>query len=156
MANTFILVPCLNQTDLVVGLIFQNSKQFESSLNIGSTESHEVTVGQIVQMIQSRWGPSNTSVTAPEACDCPEAQTLTVDCSKAIHHLNWLPAWNIHEIIEQTVNWYKHYYQVNSTEICEFSLEQIKSYTQAARDKEIRWATSPDNVPAAVSWEIEL
>ena len=134
----------------------QNSKQFESSWNIGSTESHEVTVGQIVQMIQSRWGPSNTSVTAPEACDCPEAQTLTVDCSKAIHHLNWLPAWNIHEIIEQTVNWYKHYYQVNSTEICEFSLEQIKSYTQAARDKEIRWATSPDNVPAAVSWEIEL
>jgi len=43
----------------------QNSKQFESSWNIGSTEAHEVNVGQIVQMIQSCWGPSNTTFIAP-------------------------------------------------------------------------------------------
>ena len=137
-------------------LTHQNSKQVESSWNIGSTEAHEVTVGQIVRMIQSCWGPSNTTVTVPETCDCPEAQTLRVDCSKAIHHLNWLSAWDIHETIEQTVNWYKHYYQVNPAEIGEFSLEQIENYTQAARDKEIRWATLPCEIPVTVGWEIEL
>ena len=55
-----------------------------------------------------------------------EANLLKLDCSKALHFLDWKPVWNSEETFMNTTNWYKEYYTNNSIQ----SMNNLQQYFQ--------------------------
>ena len=56
-----------------------------------------------------------------------EVDKLTIDSSKAIKILNWMPKYSVEESVEEIVQWEK-YHKKNSD--CDYSLSQIKKFMQ--------------------------
>jgi CDP-glucose 4,6-dehydratase len=62
-----------------------------------------------------------------------EANLLYLDCSKAKEELDWLPKWGIEKTLENTINWYKAYYQ--NTDMYQYSSMQIEQYCEILNPK---------------------
>lgn len=56
-----------------------------------------------------------------------EANSLKLDISKAKAELKWQPVKNIHKAIEDTMSWYKNYFEGN-TDMREYTINQIQEY----------------------------
>ena len=73
-----------------------------------------------------------------DAMPIKEAGLLKLDCSRALHQLNWSPTLSFQETVELTAKWYQHYYHPTLS-IEEFSLQQINHYVNHASQREAIW-----------------
>ena len=64
-----------------------------------------------------------------------------LDSSKAIKNLDWHPVYSITESVNETVAWYKEFYECND-KMDEFSKNQILNYSRKAKQMNITWACS--------------
>ena len=66
---------------------------------------------------------------------------LKLNCDKALHHLDWQANWDFFTTIEQTTNWYRNFYENHSSaeRILDYSIQQIKFYTEAAKSRGFSW-----------------
>ena len=55
-----------------------------------------------------------------------EAQSQSLDISKAFHRLNWQPKWSVKDSIQKTAIWYKSYHQ--KEDVLSLSICQIQEY----------------------------
>ena len=68
-----------------------------------------------------------------------EANLLMLDSTKAMNLLGWKPVYSIDESIHETINWYKEYVDKTS-DIQNFSLEQIQKYVSKAKEMNLFWS----------------
>lgn len=67
-----------------------------------------------------------------------EATLLSLDISKARHHLKWRPVLTLEETIEFTVSWYKRF--TENPDMKEFAGQQITDYAAKAKERGLQWA----------------
>jgi CDP-glucose 4,6-dehydratase len=78
----------------------------DSAWNFGPSQTGDVKVGEIVNLILGRWGRPQHPV-SHESSAVHEAKLLRIDPSKAIAGLGWRSRLTIPEAIEWTADWYR-------------------------------------------------
>ncbi len=105
--------------------------------NFGPEIATIVTVGVLTERIIKYWG-SGEIKDISDRNHFHEATLLSLDISKARHHLKWRPTLTLDETIDFTVSWYKAY--VAKEPLYDFAMQQIRGYSQNALQREISWA----------------
>jgi CDP-glucose 4,6-dehydratase len=104
-----------------------------SAWNFGPSTSQEISVADILNQCQKFWNDVQYDFDTAEHVH--EAQRLQLDSSKAKKLLSWKNVWQYKKNIEQTMKWYKSYYQ--NGEIV--SKQQLSEYIIAAEKKGLPW-----------------
>jgi CDP-glucose 4,6-dehydratase len=110
---------------------------FTSGWNFGPEVSTIVTVGTLTEKMIELWG-SGSIKDISDRDRFHEATLLSLDISRARHHLKWQPTLTLDETVEYTVQWYKRFKENRS--MGDFAARQIGSYSAKARERGIQWA----------------
>lgn len=97
---------------------------FAEPWNFGPESTENRSVQWIVEAL-ARHLP-NTSWQSTTESQPHEANTLTLDSTKAKIRLNWHPQWNLGVAIEKTLSWHQAWKQ--GSNMTEYSLQQIRGY----------------------------
>lgn len=76
----------------------------------------------------------------PPAVAPHEAHRLNLSIDKAAALLGWFPTWTFEEAVIHTATWYHQRHALNKPNMVQFSLAQIESFTEAARQRRLAWA----------------
>ena len=101
-------------------------KLFQGGWNFGPTGTQNLTVEEIVQKMISIWGSGSYEISSEATSH--EAGKLALDIHKAISLLPWQPCWGTEKAIEQTIIWYKTFYEESSKKLQELTEDQLNSY----------------------------
>lgn len=104
---------------------------YAQGYNFGPLEQSVLTVAQVAQKVVECYGKGR--VTVGEKKPFHEAGLLMLDITKAKAELGWTPSLNADEAIENTVDWYKKYY--NNDEMYDYTLRQIAQYEKLCGEK---------------------
>jgi CDP-glucose 4,6-dehydratase len=127
-------------------LLYDFPEKYSGPWNFGPNGADHLKVRELVQKFINLWGsgsivdlsPNNfTSQSAPH-----EATVLRLCCDKAQTYLGWQPTLKVDECLHLTTEWYKLFYS-NDSKVDMFPLccDQIRNYTQKAKERSLRWAT---------------
>jgi CDP-glucose 4,6-dehydratase len=115
----FVLEPLLGY--LLLGKeLLEGKVEHATAYNFGPREETIITVNEVVEELVSIYGGSYKIDTDKHP---HEAKLLKLDISKVEKELDWRPVYNVKEAINQTMSWYKAYYE--GVNMLEFSLDQI-------------------------------
>ena len=114
--------------------LLEGKKSFADSWNFGPSNENNVTVLELVRQAQVHW--DKISFEFDKGKHPHEAGFLMLDSSKAIKLLHWQPVWGFNRTVEQTIEWYKAFYEKGEIK----SLEILQQYVAEARAKEISWS----------------
>lgn len=106
--------------------------------NFGPNDEDILTVEEVIKKAVSVWGKGKFKIDCSE-CTLHEANLLKLDISKSKLRLKWRPVYNSDKAIEETINWYKQFYENEEFDVREFSISQIQKYTQEAIINNIVW-----------------
>ena len=67
-----------------------------------------------------------------------EAKRLSVDSSKALNTLSWIPVWNIDKAIYKTISWYQNWLENGRIN----TYEDLDSYIEDASNTDMKWANN--------------
>lgn len=109
------------------------------SFNFGPKDEGVGSVGALTDMFLKYLG-SGKWKHAPLEKNKKEADLLTLNCDKALDKLKWQPVLDFKQTVEMTALWYKKYYE-DSEAIESFSISQINSYVDKAKERSIKWAS---------------
>ena len=76
----------------------------------------------------------NERISASHASEAA-AQLLRLDCTKAHQELSWYPVWNTQAAIEQTIDWYRAFYEQNTLN----TPTDLSTYVDQARNANLIW-----------------
>jgi CDP-glucose 4,6-dehydratase len=107
-----------------------------SAFNFGPTHESNRNVGELVETVLKHWPGRWLNQSEPNAVH--EAKLLQLTTDKAHALLQWAPAWNFHQAVEQTIKWYQA--AQNPAAVPEFTRAQIQQYQAAAQALQIPWA----------------
>jgi CDP-glucose 4,6-dehydratase len=115
--------------------ILEGDASVSDGWNFGPENNETLSVAEVLEKAISIW-PSIIYDTPPQQNILHEAKLLRLDCTKAKSHLNWRPVWNTDTAIENTVLWYKNFYEhtVLNTEA------DLRSYITKAKELNYVWA----------------
>ena len=68
-----------------------------------------------------------------------ESGLLKLNCDKALHQLGWRAIWNFERTVQETVEWYKTFYEKKES-ISSMTKAQILRYQQDAKELGLLWA----------------
>jgi len=88
--------------------------KYSNAYNFGPNISDSMAVQEVVEESIKLWGGGSYSQELNSE-QPHEAGILKLDISKAINDLNWQPMMNSSKAIERTINFYKNYYDGQST-----------------------------------------
>jgi CDP-glucose 4,6-dehydratase len=126
---------------LWLGVLLTRGRQYRTSWNIGPDDNQGApTVNDVVKGILRRW-PGSTKLVVTRDESLRESKLLRLDCSKANQELQWRSAWGIDSTLDAIVDWYKHFYN-RDIDMFQFTIQQIREYTDAASAKNIAWASN--------------
>ncbi len=116
-------------------LLLEGNHNAEGSWNFGPDVNDCVPVQFVLKEFHQQWEKFDwkdvSSNNHPH-----ESKLLRLDCSKALHELQWKPVWDIKKAIGKTAGWYKNYYTKHSLN----SLEDLINYCGDAIDKKLSWS----------------
>ena len=98
---------------------------FSGEWNFGPNNNGEITVKELVDNFLKKWGGGSYSIAKDK--EVRESNYLQLDISKAKNALDWFPKYNFEKSIEETVKWYKGYYE-DKGNINNVTEKQIKAY----------------------------
>ena len=135
----FVLSPLCGYMWLGVQLLREGA-QFAGPWNFGPVDPFSDSVLQIVEKVIRLWGSGRwrdiSTGHAPH-----EAHWLTLTWEKAASRLEWHPAYALPEVLSGTVEWYREWHRQGAgANMYDFSAEQIRSYTEVAGRRNVRWA----------------
>ena len=111
---------------LSIGLkLLEGDKDFAEGWNFRPNDSDILSVKNVLDESTRIWGKGNYELDKNE--NPHEAMSLKLDISKAKAKLKWNPKYNVHEAINETINWYKEYYNGNKN-MKEYTEKQIEKY----------------------------
>jgi CDP-glucose 4,6-dehydratase len=103
-------------------VLMEGRKEFAEAWNFGPDLNENLSVDKIVKLTQNCWKKIKCE-TVPEK-NCRETPVLMLDCNKTRQKLGWKSVWSLQEGIEQTVSWYRNFYENNVIQ----TLEQINEF----------------------------
>jgi CDP-glucose 4,6-dehydratase len=135
----FVLSPLSGYMWLGVKLIMEGAK-FAEPWNFGPHDLTNYSVQQIVEKIITLWGSGRWKDIS--IGDEPhEAFRLNLSWEKAATRLEWHPVYALPDVLLKTVEWYKEWYKKGmNNDMYDFSIEQIKTYTEDANKMNVIWA----------------
>ena len=92
----------------------------------------------MLKAISAEWGIDESIIEKNSDKELHEDKFLNIDSSKAENFLGLKSVYNLQETIAETVSWYKHFTE-QENEIKNFSIEQIKNYTNNAKQLNLSW-----------------
>jgi len=111
-------------------LMWQEPLAYSDSWNFGPKENSISKVEDIVKLVIKSWGKGQYQVVKDSKLH--EARLLSLDIDKARNILKWEPAYSLDKALEETIGWYKKYYELGKTadinQMYEYSLNQIREY----------------------------
>lgn len=102
--------------------------------NLGPSADATLAVGDVVARLHRAW--PHLQVESDPGPHPHEAETLTLDCSKAACELGWRPVWDADITLQRTADWYRAYAETGSVR----SLDDLATYTANAHDAALAWA----------------
>lgn len=112
--------------------LLEDGKKYAQGFNFGPNKESVLKVAQVVQKVCYQWGMGDFKVQKPD--NLHEANLLMLDIEKAKEVLGWTPTYSADKAIEETVKWYKHFYN-NDVDMLEYTTKQIKEYEES-----IKWS----------------
>jgi CDP-glucose 4,6-dehydratase len=106
--------------------------KFSGEWNFGPNNQREITVKELVDEFLKKWGSG--SYTIAKDNEAREANYLQLDISKAKSVLSWFPKYNFEEIIDETVGWYRAYYE-DKDNIINVTEKQIRAYFEGGNNE---------------------
>ena len=110
------------------------------SYNFGPPAHQNQSVGELVDKMGDYWEEATWIDVSDQYEGPPESGLLKLNCDKALHELDWLATWGFEETVRETALWYKEYYSGDRGAILEKTLSQIKTFSDDAVDRGIKWA----------------
>jgi CDP-glucose 4,6-dehydratase len=104
----------------------EDPKAFSEAWNFGPRETAAISVEEVVSKIIKLWGRGKSVIDSSEHPH--EANYLKLDLSKTSQRLKFKPVLEIDEAIQLTVQWYKNFYEVNTANPREYTINQIREY----------------------------
>lgn len=111
--------------------LLENGKKYADCFNFGPNEDSILTVAEVSHMVCEYYGKGN--VVVGEKSPLHEAGLLMLNIEKAKEVLNWTPTLTAKEAIQNTVDWYKHFYN-KDIDMYEYTIKQINEY-----EDNIKW-----------------
>jgi CDP-glucose 4,6-dehydratase len=127
----FVLEPLYGYL-LLAGSMKENPSLFADAWNFGPLPTSAIDVQGLAERIIHAWGSGEWKRVSQMENVPHEANCLRLDIAKSIARMGWKPVYSIDEAVQQTIDWYKHYYS-GETDMYGFSLNQIAAYTKKAR-----------------------
>ena len=125
--------------------LYTKPEKYSEAWNLGPNQTSNITVEKVVQNIIRIWDKDGSEKgswldTSKESKNQPnESFSLLLDSTKALTSLEWKTIYSFETAINQTVSWYKSYYN-NDTSMKELSVHQIEQYSKTADQMNITWA----------------
>ena len=125
--------------------LYTKPEKYSEAWNLGPNQTSNITVEKVVQNIIRIWDKDGSEKgswldTSKESKNQPnESISLLLDSTKALTSLEWKTIYSLETAINQTVSWYKSYYN-NDTSMKELSVHQIEQYSKTADQMNITWA----------------
>lgn len=120
-------------------LMLQNYNNYSEGWNFGPNDNDVLSVEEVVKKSIGFWGRGNYTIDRCEK-SLHEANLLKLDISKAKDKLRWKPVYNSDKAIEESIKWYKEFYENEMFNAKEFSINQIRNYIKEAKNKNILWS----------------
>lgn len=111
--------------------LLKEGKKFADGFNFGPNEDSVLTVAEVSKMVCDFYGKGK--VVVGEKSPLHEAGLLMLNIEKAERVLGWTPTLTAKQAIQNTVEWYRHFYN-KDIDIFDFTMEQIKEY-----ERNIKW-----------------
>lgn len=109
---------------LLAAELYQQGPAFAGAWNFGPREADMRSVGDVVQLLATRWAHSPGLRIEPS--DMHEAGLLRLDSSRARQLLGWEPRWSLQQCLEQTLDW--HLAWKAGKDMREVTLTQLNLY----------------------------
>jgi len=111
--------------------LLENGHQYADSFNFGPDPDSVLTVAEVSKKVVEFYGKGNVIV--GEKSSLHEAGLLMLNIEKAKNILGWTPTYKIDKAIQETINWYKHFYN-QDINLYKYTLNQINEY-----EENIKW-----------------
>jgi len=115
--------------------------KYADGWNFGPNTSESVTVKQLVGTLIDCWGEGSWKTDGIPNNQSHEATFLKLDTSRASLLLNWFGIYSFKEAINETLDWYKAYYE-HKDNMYNKCIQQIKRYLTKAREKQLPWSNT--------------
>ena len=119
----------------------QSDKHHGEAYNFGPSADQNYPVSKLIDEMSKYWDQIRWNDISSNAGHVHEAGLLKLNCDKSLFDLQWHSALQFEETVKMTVEWYKAYYQNQEQSMYDFTIDQIKSYTKAAKLKGVSWAS---------------
>ncbi|MBN1381286.1 MAG: CDP-glucose 4,6-dehydratase [Deltaproteobacteria bacterium] len=121
---------------LLIGqMLLAGCTEYADAWNFGPSDDSALTVAQIVEKVK-KYRPDMDCEFGAAGVQPHEAHILRLDCSKAIHKLNWRAVWNGEIAVERTAAWYAAYEASGLVR----SLDDLRDYIADAKRERMSWA----------------
>lgn len=109
--------------------------------NFGPRAEQTKTVFELVQDLAELWG-LNRDNAAKLTGNIPfkEATLLKLNCDKALAYLHWHSTLHYEECVRYIADWYKAFYLKKGADLYQFTVMQIESYMERAKQQKLEWA----------------
>jgi len=108
--------------------LYKEGNDWSQSWNFGPNDQSVVSVGKLVGKIATKLGGTYE---IQQNDTFHEAMYLKLDCSKAKMKLGWTPILSMEETLDYIADWFYAY--LKKEDMQQFSLQQIKQYTQKSK-----------------------
>jgi len=105
-----------------------DSKINGEAYNFGPPANQNHTVDELIIEMNNYWHGIEWQYEIEKGEIFHEASLLKLNCDKALFDLNWVPTLNFEQTVKMTMEWYKEFYENESSNMLQFSNEQIDSY----------------------------
>jgi CDP-glucose 4,6-dehydratase len=129
-----VLEPLSGYIMLAEKLLSINGNSYANSWNFGPDISGDATVGDVVKFFAEAWGERAKLEFEIDPNNPHEAGLLRLDINRARSHLGWLPRLSLKEAIQNTIEWYRGYYE--HKDMKELSIRQIQNYENLLKKME--------------------
>ena len=111
------------------------------AFNFGPSNTRTNTVKDLIKDLSHQWFKNNSDsfIVENQNTSFDEAKLLKLNCDKALYHLKWHSTLNYDQTHQYVSSWYYEYYHGKSN-IIDFTLQQIKDFTEIANKKKLEWA----------------
>ncbi|MDO9264989.1 MAG: CDP-glucose 4,6-dehydratase [Desulfosalsimonadaceae bacterium] len=120
---------------LMVGQrLFEGGGAFAGAWNFGPSDEDSLRVYEVLERLKTHWSDLDF-ILEPEENQPHEAGMLKLDSSRARRKLGWRPVWDCGQAIEQTIKWYRAFYEQGLIS----TRSDLEIYIEAARSRGLVW-----------------
>ncbi len=110
--------------------LIQEGNKYAEGFNFGPNEESVLRVAEVADKVCKFYGKGEVVIHKKD--NLHEANLLMLNIEKAERILGWTPTYTADKAIEETVNWYKYFYE-GKKDLYEFTVKQIKGYEESIK-----------------------